>query len=256
MRRAAWYLVPLMAIALAGTACGGGGPGPPEVEPAPAGESGETRAVAGESGEGFAGLAFEEAVRRAEEQGQPWRIAREDGEVFALTDDIVVGRVTFELDGGVVSAAIVEQEEEPPAVSEQTERAELVAAAVERLVTRDNSFGGSDPFDEVEVAEVIGADPSRPLQPLTRELIAVAIEPTARVVFIADADAAIGRLFDKMTQGVAVVSVDDVRIDGNTAETDMRLWCGSLCGVFLTYEATLTERGWEIVGTTGPIAVS
>ena len=140
--------------------------------------------------------------------------------------------------------------------NEDVARAELVAAAVHQLVTRNNSFGGGDAFDLVEVAELIGADVSRPLQPLTRELIALAIEPSARVMFVQGADAEIDRLFDEAPQRVAVVSVEDLHIAGQRAELDMRLWCGSLCGVFLTYRAELTERGWEILGTTGPIAVS
>ena len=58
------------------------------------------------------------------------------------------------------------------------------------------------------------------------------------------------------THSVAVASMDDVRFDGERAEIEMRLWCGSLCGVFLTYEAVLGSAGWEILGTTGPIAMS
>ena len=222
----------------------------------PAGDAGNPPDASAEPARGFVGLSLEEAVRRAEEQSRPWRIARQDDEVFVLTDDLVEGRVTFELDGGTVTVASLDATGGSPAASEDEQRAELVAAAVTRLVMSDNSFGGGDVFDRVEVAEVIGGDPTRQLQSLTRELIALAIDPTARVVFIPDADAAIDRLFDGMTQPVGVVSVEDARFHGDRAELDMRLWCGSLCGVFLTYEAELTEKSWQIRGTTGPIAIS
>jgi hypothetical protein len=73
---------------------------------------------------------------------------------------------------------------------------------------------------------------------------------------IPDAKAAIDRYFDGTSELVAVISVDDLRIEGERAEIDLALWCGSLCGTWLTYEAKLGPDGWEILGTTGPIAIS
>ena len=55
---------------------------------------------------------------------------------------------------------------------------------------------------------------------------------------------------------MAVVSVESLLILDDRAEVEMRLWCGSLCGVFLTYEAGSTDAGWEILDTTGPIAMA
>ncbi len=55
---------------------------------------------------------------------------------------------------------------------------------------------------------------------------------------------------------MAVVSIERIEMLDDTAEVEMHLWCGSLCGVFLTYEAAHGESGWEILGTTEPIAVS
>lgn len=66
----------------------------------------------------------------------------------------------------------------------------------------------------------------------------------------------IDELFEQNTIGAAVESIEDLGIDGGGAEPDMRLWCGSLCGVFLTYGAVLTDTGWDIIGTTGPITMS
>ncbi len=56
--------------------------------------------------------------------------------------------------------------------------------------------------------------------------------------------------------GVAVVAVERVEVLGEQAEVELRLWCGSLCGVFLTYKAARAAGGWTITGTTGPGAVS
>lgn len=209
----------------------------------------------------FLGLMLEEAVALAEEEGRPWRVGREDDELLALTADFVVGRVTFEVDDGMVTVANIEADDTPSppttAAAGDDVLAGLQAAAVERLVTVDNSFGGGgNPFQRVEVAGVIGGDPTKPLQPLGLELIAEALQASAEVTFVPDVDAAIDQLFDASPSGVAVVSIEALRIDRSRAEIDMRLWCGSLCGVFLTYEAELTDVGWAILGTTGPIAVS
>ncbi|HEY5686293.1 MAG TPA: hypothetical protein VIY70_13040, partial [Acidimicrobiia bacterium] len=90
-----------------------------------------------------------------------------------------------------------------------------------------------------------------------------ALEGPAGVTFVADAQAEAKRLFEASTEASAVspglpavVSIGDVRIAGGRAELDLSLWCGSVCGVFLTYEVVATDGGWEVTGTVGPIAVS
>jgi hypothetical protein len=263
-------LVTIAALAAAGAlalaACGdvagdggdaGGSPGPAETAQPEAQPAVET--TGDEEADQFLGLTLDGASALAERQGRQWRVAREDGEEFALTADLIDGRVTFEVDNGIVTVATVEHADEvdtgavPP---EDADRAALLAAAVERLVTVDNSFGGGDPFDRIDVARSVGGDASEPLGPLALELIAAALEPVAKVVFIDDPEAAIAEYFDAATPGVAVVTVDDVRVDGDRAEVDVGLWCGNVCGIWLTYEAELGTDGWEILGTTGPIAIS
>lgn len=139
----------------------------------------------------------------------------------------------------------------------ETGLADLEADAIVRLVIVDNSFGPeSDPFEIVNVGTLIGGDADRPLEPRAHDLAAAALGGSAAVVFVDDVEGLIDDLFEQNTIGAAVASVEDLRIDGGRAELDMRLWCGSLCGVFLTYEAVLTDTGWDILGTTGPVAMS
>ena len=209
--------------------------------------------------EGFVGLTASEAAALAEDEGRPWRIGRQDDEALVLTDDLVPGRVTFEIDGGKVTSAVIEQPNTAPpvdAIDEDPNRAGLIAAAVKRLLLVDNGFGGVDVFDDIRVATVIGSDPARPLQGLDLELIAEISSELGAVSFIASADTEVEELFDESPAGVAVVSVEDVLLLDDRAEVELRLWCGSLCGVFLTYEAVPDDGGWNIVGTTGPIAIS
>jgi hypothetical protein len=262
-------LVTITAVAVAGTialaACGGGvgdagsSPEPPDTAQPGSGSTSDNEAGDEETRQ-FLGLTLDEAASLGEQQGRQWRVGRRDGEDLALTADLVDGRVTFEIEEGVVTAATVEQADaatEPGEIApEDEERAELLAGAVERIVTVDNSFGGGDPCDRIEVATVVGGDPARPVEPLALELIAKSLEPVAAVEFIDDAQAAIEQYFEAAPQGVAVVSIDDVRIGGERAEVDLLLWCGNLCAVALTYEAELGPDGWRIIGTAGPVAIS
>jgi hypothetical protein len=238
-----------LAVALLAAACGSAGR-----------EIGDAQQDGSLDAGDFVGLDSEEAVVLAERDGHPWRVARDNDQHFALTDDLVAGRLTLEIDEGVVTAAELEVANlsPPNSVGSGIERlARLEAAAIVRLVTVDHGFGGGNPpFDLVQVATPVGGDASRPLEALALELTAGTLTGRFPVEFISDADATIAEHFDRQTTGVAVAAIDDVRIDADRAEIEMRLWCGSLCGVFLTYEALLGSSGWEIVGTTGPIMMS
>jgi hypothetical protein len=57
------------------------------------------------SAESYVGLAKHGAIAKANAAGQPWRIGREDGEQFMLSQDYVADRVTFEIDNGKVTKA-------------------------------------------------------------------------------------------------------------------------------------------------------
>ena len=209
--------------------------------------------------ESFVGLTIYEATALAEDEDRPWRIGRQDDEVFVLTDDLVPGRVTFEIDDGTVTSAIIEHPSTSSpndAIAEDPARAGLIAAAVKQLLTVDNSFGGVDVFADIRVAAVIGADPDQPLQGLDLEMIAAALSELGAVSYVDDAEAEIKALFEAPLTGVAVVSVERILILDDRAEVELRLWCGSLCGVFLTYEAAPQDGGLDITGITGPIAMS
>ena len=155
----------------------------------------------------FVGLSVEDAVARAEDEGRPWRIARQDDERFALTDDLVAGRVTFEVDAGTITSSVIEQpntDSPTDAIVEDPARADLIAAAVKRLLTLDNGFGGADVFDDIRVASVIGNDPGSPLQGLDLELIAATLSEIGTVHFIDGTDAEIEALFANSPSGLAV----------------------------------------------------
>jgi hypothetical protein len=53
----------------------------------------------------FVGLRKRAAIDKAEREGRPWRIGREDDQQFGVTQDYVENRVTFEIDDGSVTTA-------------------------------------------------------------------------------------------------------------------------------------------------------
>lgn len=209
--------------------------------------------------EDFGALTVSEATSKADRDGRPWRIARQDDEVFGLNDDLLPGRVTFEVDDGIVTSVVIEQanqETHDDLVTEDPVRADLLAAAIRRLLTVDNGFGSADVFDDIRVGVLFGSDPSQALTALDRDAIAAGVSDIGEVSFVDDADEVIVGLFNDSPVGVAVVSVEDLVILDDRAEVGLSMWCGALCGVFLTYEAVPDVGGWDIIGTTGPIAMS
>jgi hypothetical protein len=57
------------------------------------------------SAESYVGLTKKEAIAKAEASDTPWRILREDKEVFMATQDFLENRVNFEIDNGKVTKA-------------------------------------------------------------------------------------------------------------------------------------------------------
>ncbi len=54
----------------------------------------------------YVGLTIDEATAKADGEGRQWRIGREDGERFFLTEDFVETRLTFEVDDGIVTVVV------------------------------------------------------------------------------------------------------------------------------------------------------
>lgn len=212
----------------------------------------------------FIGLTRDEASALAETEGRRWRVGREDGERFALTEDFIVGRVTFELDDAIVTTASIERPFEDlddpgqPLTRPQLDAADVLAAAVRQLLTVDHGFGDAPPpFTAVHVSNAYGGPAGTPLEPLQLERIAAVVNETgATVQYVDDPDGLAAKLFDDTPQGVAVITIDALQLGAAQAEVELHLWCGSLCGVYLTYTAEQVDGKWVITGIVGPIAMS
>jgi hypothetical protein len=87
-------------LALALVACGGGSD-----DSDGASRDGRATTSAGDAAAAYVGLTKQAAEAKADRDDRPWRIGREDDEQFALTQDFIEDRVTFEIDDGKVTTA-------------------------------------------------------------------------------------------------------------------------------------------------------
>lgn len=148
---------------------------------------------------------------------------------------------------------------------------QIYSAVIRRLVTKDHTFGrGKSPFEHVfvvngpipdagdpEGGEYVGPA-SESFPPNVIAGIEEELEDLPPVTFVAD-----GNDVRRGKQGMGGVKNDGVIISLGPIEPKKEgvhvsnaLWCGGLCGQWLTY--VLAEEGgqWKVTGTTGPSAIS
>ena len=142
----------------------------------------------------------------------------------------------------------------------------LMGAALEELVTQDHTFGaGPPPFTEYLIQSHLdpGAgsagvddDEGRPLTDAERVAIEESIRPLGPVRWIEDPD--LWRTDDLLPtiEGAVILGVGEPIIDGDSALVAVSLWCGGLCGTWLTYRLEMVAGAWQVTGTEGPIAIS
>lgn len=147
---------------------------------------------------------------------------------------------------------------------------ELMAAALRQVATVDNTFGGGPPpFDrylvQADTDPTAGADgvgstvepgSERPLTEAERAAVEEALESLGPVEFIDDPDA--WRTDDLLptVEGSVILGVGEPTIDDGTALVPVSLWCGGLCGTWLTYRLELVDGTWTVAGIEGPVAIS
>ena len=146
-------------------------------------------------------------------------------------------------------------------------REQVLAAAVVELITVNHTFGeGPAPFTDYLIQSSLdpfAGDPTASAPGELRDLtsgeqaaILAAVAPYGPVTWIEDPDDFITEDLVPAVEGSAIIGVGEPRFDGEEALVPVSLWCGGLCGTWLTYELSLTDTGWVVTGTEGPIAVS
>ena len=147
------------------------------------------------------------------------------------------------------------------------ETPEIMAAALVELITEDHTFGtGPPPFTEYLIQNRIdpsSGDPTAPTDGATRpltdaELVAIedAISPFGAVRWIEDPAGFRTPDLVPTIEGSAILGVGEPTIEGDTGLVPVSMWCGGLCGTWLTYRLDLVDDVWVVTGIEGPIAVS
>ena len=91
----------VVVVAVGAGACSGGDDGGVSTGPSPTSRGSTSEAPPAASS--YVGLSKRAAIARAEAAEVPWRILREDDEVFLVTQDYLPDRVNFEIDDGTVT---------------------------------------------------------------------------------------------------------------------------------------------------------
>jgi len=154
----------------------------------------------------------------------------------------------------------------PPA-DDGSSSAEVLATAVEELITKDHTFGaGPPPFTEYLIQSSLdpaagivedGTDPVvRPLTSVEREAIELVVGAYGTVQWIDDPDEFITDDLRPTVEGGVILGVGEPVIDGESGLVPVSLWCGGLCGTWFTYQLELVDEAWVVAGIDGPIAIS
>jgi hypothetical protein len=141
-----------------------------------------------------------------------------------------------------------------------------MGVALEELVTQNHTFAqGPPPFTEYLVQSHL--DPyagsperdsgeGRPLSAAERAAIEDAIRPFGPLRWIEDPEQWRTDDLRPTIDGAVILGVGEPTIDGDTAFVPVSLWCGGLCGTWLTYLLSLVDDTWHVRGTEGPITIA
>jgi hypothetical protein len=133
-------------------------------------------------------------------------------------------------------------------------KTEILVQATMHLLRNDTTFGDGYVFPTVLIVESL-----KDGTPLTADQIAAlttAVSTLSDVRFISSQDDFVTDDLRPTIEGAAIITLGPPDIDGNEATIDMGMWCGGLCGIWLTYALEVGDAGWEVLGTVGPIAIS
>jgi hypothetical protein len=143
---------------------------------------------------------------------------------------------------------------------------QLMGAALEELVTKDHTFEqGPPPFTVYLVQSHLDPRAGSPdrdhgegrrLTAPERAAIENTIRPFGPLRWIDDPDQWRTDDLRPTIDGAVILGVGEPTSDGDTASVPVSLWCGGLCGTWLTYRLTLVDGTWQVTGTEGPIAIA
>ena len=144
---------------------------------------------------------------------------------------------------------------------------EMMAAALVELITKDHHFGeGPPPFTEYLIqnridlsagnATASASGPARRLTDAEREAVEQAVTEYGVVRWIDDPSDWVTPDLVPTIEGAAILGVGEPVIETDTGLVPVSMWCGGVCGIWLTYRLDLVDAVWVVTDIEGPIAVS
>lgn len=146
---------------------------------------------------------------------------------------------------------------------------EIYSVVLRRLVLKDHTFGrGRSPFRQVYVLDgSVGSGSimrqmwkiEKPFSDDVRRGLLAELRALPPITFISGAEAKrMGKKgMETGLEGMGVIlSVGSIDRHVSRVEVSNSLWCGGLCGQWMTYVLERSEGRWKITGTTGPAAIS
>jgi hypothetical protein len=145
----------------------------------------------------------------------------------------------------------------------------VYAAVIRRLVTRDHTFGAAaSPFRHIYVVDGVDATAASPANGLgepgarfdhdLKEALRRELRDLPPLDFVSDPDSVrVGKHgMDGVRNNGVIITLGPLPRGAKKVKVSNSLWCGGLCGQWLTYVVELREGAWRVTGTTGPAAIS
>jgi hypothetical protein len=144
---------------------------------------------------------------------------------------------------------------------------EMMAAALVELITENHGFSdGPAPFTVYLIqnridpsAVIVDAPTDDPIRPLTvTEMRAIedAVSEHGTVRWIDDPTEWQASDLTPTVEGAAILGVGEPVVEDQSGLVPVSMWCGGVCGIWLTYRLDLINTVWVVSGIEGPIAVS
>lgn len=138
----------------------------------------------------------------------------------------------------------------------RSDSAQLMAAALTHLIS--DQYGGGSSFSQylIETNSSVDGDDPRPLTDDERAAVEEAIFRFGPARWISDPEEWRTPNLTPRIEGSVIPSVGVPTFDEDRALVSVSTWCGSLCGMSLTYRIQEVGDEWHVTGIEGPIGTA
>lgn len=143
---------------------------------------------------------------------------------------------------------------------------QIYAAVTRQLVEVDNTFGPGHRFSRILILDRLDqyagdamnqGQSGRLLSEEQQQAIIAAIEHLGPIEFIHDWSQFVREdVLEPVIPGSVIITLAPADFDDEGATVGANLWCGGVCGLWLTYRVVEGPDGWTAAGREGTWAIS